>query len=155
MARATSSAIVVLACSLLLAGCGGGSSEAQTTGDPGEVAFDLSAEGGSSASGVRARLRYLSEDRTRVIVDGLDEGESAGGGANPAWLRSGSCTDPGDVVQRLQALKGSTSTTTVPLGLTALLNGDYAIQVGVSGPETKIAECGDVPDDVEMTSTEG
>jgi hypothetical protein len=42
-------------------------------------------------------------------------------------------------------LSGSTSETTVELALTALLNGDYHIQVGLPDRPQDIIACGDVP----------
>ena len=141
-------ALVVLLIGLLvLAGCGG-SEEAQTTGDPGEITFELDAAGDASVAGVRAILTYETPEKTTVTVDGLDEGEPAGGGANPVLLRRGTCDEPEDVVFELEKLSGATSTTTVQLALTALLNGDYNIQVGLPDRPEDIVACGDVPQEV-------
>jgi ABC-type glycerol-3-phosphate transport system substrate-binding protein len=140
-------ALVVLLVGLLaLAGCGG-AEEAQTTGDPGEITFELD-DGGNAGAGVRATLSYESNEKTTVTVDGLDEGEPAGGGANPVLLRSGTCDEPKDVVFELETLSGATSETTVKLALTALLNGDYNIQVGLPDRPEDIVACGDVPQEV-------
>lgn len=78
---------------LVLAGCGG-SEEAQTTGEAGEITFELDAAGDAGVAGVRAILTYETPEKTTVTVDGLDEGEPAGGGANPVLLRRGTCDKP-------------------------------------------------------------
>jgi hypothetical protein len=130
-----------------LAACGGATG-VTTTEQPGEILFDLSANG---ASGVRARLTYETDHRTRITIDGLDEGESAGGGANPVRLRNGSCEEPGTVVATLAPLKGSVSESVAKLGLPELLSGKYAIEValpGESADETATAACGDIPENV-------
>ena len=138
-------AYVGLALALIVTGCGG-SNEGESTGEPGEVAFDLEPAGVGGASGVRATLTFESSDRTTVVVDGLDEGESAGGGPNPVWLKNGSCGELGDIVLTLAPLQGSTSETTVDLGLPALMSGDYAIEVGLTTEQPEEVACGDVPD---------
>jgi hypothetical protein len=130
---------------LATGGCGG-SGGAETTGEPGEIAFDLPPANDGGVSGVRATLKYKSRDRTQVTVDGLDEGESAGGGPNPVWLRSGSCDDLGRVISTLKPLEGSTTSSVVGVGLTALLNGDYAVAVGLTKQQPEAVACGDVPD---------
>ena len=143
-----SSALVVLLVGLLLlAGCGG-SEEAEPTGDPGEITFDLDEVGDAGVAGVRATLTYETPERTTVTVDGLDEGEPAGGGANPVLVRSGTCDEPKDIVFELENLSGVTSETTVELALTALLNGDYSIQVGLPDRPDNVVACGDVPQEV-------
>jgi ABC-type glycerol-3-phosphate transport system substrate-binding protein len=139
--------VVLLIGSFALAGCGG-SDEAQTTGDPGEITFELHAAGDAGVAGVRAILTYETPEKTTVTVDGLDEGEPAGGGANPVRLRSGTCDEPKDVVFELEKLSGASSETTVELALTALLNGDYNIQVGLPDRPEDIVACGDVPQEV-------
>ena len=129
------------------AGCGG-SKDTATTGRPGEIAFDLPSGDGS---GIRATFTYIARDRTRIRVDGLDEGESGGGGANPVWLKRGTCNEPLDTVQKLEVLRGSTSETSVHVGLTALLNGDYLVAVGLP-TSTKVLACGEVPHDVQTAA---
>jgi ABC-type glycerol-3-phosphate transport system substrate-binding protein len=143
-----SNALVLLLVALLvLAGCGGGSDEAETTADPGEITFELD-EVGDAGAGVRAILTYETPEKTTITVDGLDEGEPAGGGANPVLLRSGTCDEPKDVIFELEKLSGATSETTVELALTALLNGDYNIQVGLPDRPEDVVACGDVPEEV-------
>lgn len=63
-------------------------------------------------------------------------------------LRSGTCDDPKEIVFELEKLSGATSQTTVDLALTALLNGDYSIQVGLPDRPDDIVACGDVPQEV-------
>jgi ABC-type glycerol-3-phosphate transport system substrate-binding protein len=146
----TSSArVLLLAGLLLLAGCGG-SDEAETTGEPGEITFALD-EVGDADAGVRAILTYETPEKTTITVDGLDEGEPAGGGANPVLLRSGTCDEPKDIIFELEKLSGATSETTVELALTALLNGDYNIQVGLPDRPEEVVACGDVPQEVEKS----
>jgi hypothetical protein len=132
---------------LCLSGCGG-SEEAETTGDPGEITFELDGVGDAGVAGVRAILTYETPEETTVTVDGLDEGEPAGGGANPVLLRSGTCDEPKNVVFELEKLSGATSETRVDLALTALLNGDYNIQVGLPDRPNDVVACGDVPQEV-------
>ena len=112
--------VFLLVALLLLVGCGG-SEEAETTGDPGEITFELDEVGDAGVAGVRATLTYETPEKTTITVDGLDEGEPAGGGANPVLLRSGTCDEPKDIVFELEKLSGATSETTVELALTALL----------------------------------
>jgi hypothetical protein len=138
--------ILVLVGLLLLSGCGG-SEEAETTGDPGEIT-ELDEVGDAGVTGVRATLTYETPEKTTVTVDGLDEGEPAGGGANPVLLRRGTCDEPKDIVFELEKLSGATSETTVELALTALLNGDYNIQVGLPDRPNDVVACGDVPQEV-------
>jgi hypothetical protein len=133
---------------LALAGCAGDEQGSETTQTPGEIAFDLSSTGDTGVAGVRARLIYKNQNRTTVIVDGLDEGEPGGGGRNPARLYRGSCDNLGDVVKRLRPIQGSSSTTIVPLGIAALLKGQYAVAVGLPGSLDNLLACGDVPDTV-------
>jgi hypothetical protein len=128
---------------IALAGCGG---DAVGDEDPGEIAFDLASESG--AAGVRATLTFEGRDRTRVVVDGLDEGEPGGGGPNRAWLYRGTCDDLEEVAQELASIEGPSSETNVQVGLGALMNGDYAIVVGLPDdqPERPLA-CGEIPQD--------
>jgi len=140
--------VLLVAC-LVASSCGGGGDEAETTEQPGEVAFELSEQSDAGAVGVRATLRYETPEQTTVIVDGLDEGEPAGGGANPVYLRSGTCDEPKEILFELQKLSGATSETTVGLALTALLNGDYNIQVALPDRPEDVIACGDIPQEVE------
>ena len=146
-ARSNATLVLALVGLLLLSGCGG-SEEAETTGDPGEITFDLAEAGDAGVAGVRATLTHETPEKTTVTVDGLDEGEPAGGGANPVLLRSGTCDEPKEIVFELEKLSGATSQTTVDLALTALLNGDYSIQVGLPDRPDDIVACGDVPQEV-------
>jgi hypothetical protein len=141
--------VLLLVGLLLLTGCGG-SNEAETTGEPGEITFALD-EVGDADAGVRAILTYETPEKTTITVDGLDEGEPAGGGANPVLLRSGTCDEPKDIIFELEKLSGATSETTVELALTALLNGDYNIQVGLPNRPEDVVACGDVPQEVEKS----
>ena len=139
-------ALVVVALVLLplLPACGGDDDES-ATGTPGEVSVELDdAEGGAPAPGARAVLTFESEDRTTIRVDGIDEGEPGGGGANPVRLRTGNCGDEGGVVESLEPVKGTSSETTVGIGLPTLLDGDYSIEIGVPGSREEILACGDV-----------
>jgi hypothetical protein len=94
---------------------------------------------------------YKDRSHTTVIVDGLDEGEPGGGGRKPAVLSRGSCDELGSIAQRLRPIQGSTSTTLVPLGVAALLNGGYAVAVGLPGPADRLLACGNVPDEAPTT----
>ena len=147
MTPRSNAVVLALVGLLLLSGCGG-SEEAETTGDPGEITFELGEAGDAGVAGVRAILTYETPEKTTITVDGLDEGEPAGGGANPVLLRSGTCDEPKDIVFELEKLSGATSQTTVELAFTALLNGDYNIQVGLPDRPNEIVACGDVPQEV-------
>lgn len=142
---------LLFAAAILAVGCGG-SDEAKTTGESGEITFELEDVSDAQVSGVRATLSYESRDRTTIVVDGLDEGENAGGGPNPVQLTQGTCGDPGQVVFELENLSGSISETTVDLGLVALQNGEYTVQVGLTQKQPEIIACGDVPQE---SPTEG
>lgn len=136
--------VAVASLALVAAGCGG-DDNAESTGKPGQVSFDLQEVNDSNVAGARAVLSYVDTQRTRVLVDGIDNQEPSGGGANPVQLRRGSCSDPGNVVAKLPALTGPSSTGTVQLGLAQLVGGDYAVVVELAGGSRTIA-CGDVPD---------
>jgi hypothetical protein len=137
-------AVASVALALIPSGCGGGN-DAERTGRPGEVAFDLHEVDDSNVAGARAVLSYVGTHRTRVLVDGIDNQEPSGAGANPVQLRRGSCSSPGNVVAKLPALTGPSSTGTVRLGLAQLVAGDYAVVVELEGGDKTIA-CGEVPD---------
>ena len=130
---------------LTLAGCGG-DSNAEATEQSGEVEFDLEPQNDSNVVGARAVLKYVDQNRTRIRVDGVDEGEPGGGGANPVELRRGSCAEPGEIVHRLPALKGASVEQSLDLSMAALYEGEYAIHVRLPGTGEDIA-CGDVPDE--------
>ena len=123
----------------------------QRSGEPGEIAFDLDEVGDAGVAGVRATLSYETPEKTTIVVDGLDEGEPAGGGANPVVLRSGTCDEPKNLVFELEQLLGATSETTVDLALTALLNGDYHIAIGLPSNRPDVIACGEVPDEAPST----
>ncbi len=136
--------LLVVSVALVGTGCGDDDG-AEDTGEPGEVAFDLQEVDDSNVAGARAVLTYVGSDRTRVLVDGIDNQEPSGAGANPVELRRGSCSRPGNVVAKLPPLAGSSSTGTVQLGLAQLVEGDYAVVVELEGGSRTIA-CGNVPD---------
>jgi hypothetical protein len=137
--------LVLLATVALASGCGGSTGE--ETGRPGEVALDLEERNDANVAGARAVLRYEAQDRTHVIVDGLDAGERAGEGPNPVRLVRGSCAEPGRVAFQLTPLRGSTSETTIPIGIDELYEGDFAIEVLFSKSNSEALACGDVPDE--------
>jgi hypothetical protein len=146
-----SKALVLFLISLFLLAACGGSNDVETTGEPGEIAFELDEVGDAGVAGVRATLSYETPEKTTIVVDGLDEGEPAGGGANPVVLRSGTCDEPKSVVFELAPLRGTTSETTVDLALTALLNGDYHIVIGLPSNRPDVIACGEVPDEAPLT----
>ena len=131
---------------LFVSGCGG-SDTAETTEDPGEIAFDLPEANDSNVVGARAILSYVDQNRTRILVDGIDPAEPGSGGANPVQLTRGSCDEPGDVVARLPPLRNASSAATVELGMAELQTNGYAIVVRLagSGANTEAIACGDVP----------
>lgn len=140
-------AIVAMLAALTLAGCGG-DSNAEATETSGEVEFDLEPQNGSNIAGARVVLTYVDQNRTRILVDGIDEGEPGGGGANPVELRRGTCAVPGEIVHQLPALKGASVEQTLDLSMAALYEGEYAVHVRLPGSsESRDIACGDVPDE--------
>ena len=75
--------LVSLACMALLAGCGGGEEEQQSEQASDDIVVDLEAQGDYDASGLRATLEAEGALWTRVLVDGLDEGEPTGAAPTP------------------------------------------------------------------------
>ena len=148
------SGLVLLVISVLLLAACGGSNEVESTGEPGEIAFELNEVGDAGVAGVRATLSHETPEKTTIVVDGLDEGEPAGGGPNPVVLRSGTCDAPKNLIFKLEPLQGSTSKTTVDLALTALLNGDYHIEIGLPANRPDIIACGELPDEAPITDDE-
>ena len=126
-------------------GCGG-ESNAESTGNPGEVSFDLVAVGDSNVAGARAVLSYVDEANTRITVDGIDEQEPSRGPTNPVQLRRGSCDEPGAVVIELPRPKRAGTQAEVRLGMAELFEGRYAVVVELAEGGEQIA-CGDVPDE--------
>jgi hypothetical protein len=144
MRRATLCACLA-ACVAAAAGCGG--DEVADPVDPGEIQVNLDEQGDSNVAGVRALLTFVDEDRTRVLVDGAGPGEPSTGGRLTAHLRLGSCADPGDVAYDLGRLKGGQVTRTIGVGLAALLEREYAIDV-LGAPGVGVIACGDLPDEL-------
>jgi hypothetical protein len=134
---------VFLVAMLAIAGCGGGNT-AESTDQPGEVSFDLSEMNDSNVAGARVLLTYVDQNRTRILVDGIDQQEPSGGGPNPVELREGSCDEPGEVVLALPKLRGSSTQAEVPVGMAQLFEGSYTVIVELAGGGEQIA-CGDVP----------
>ena len=130
----------------VLAGCGGGSN-AESTDKPGELEFDLQAQGDARIVGARAVLTYVDEQRTRILVDGIDEGEAGGGGATAVELRRGSCAEPDEIMAQLPALRGAGVEKTVEIAMAELYEGEYSIHVGLPGSDRETIACGDVPDE--------
>jgi hypothetical protein len=141
-------AAALLAAGISLAGTGcGGDDGAEPTGDPGEVSVELEARNGSNVAGVRAVLAWPSESSTRVLVDGLDQGEPAGGGRHPAHVHRGSCDDEGEAAYELEPVSGAASSTTVEAGLDELLSGGYSIDVHLAEDDPQVIACADLPEE--------
>lgn len=157
--RALGTTILAAAC-LGAAGCGGddggnGAAIPPTTPVRGSVTFDVeSVEDGATVGG-QARLEPVGTSRTRVVVDGIDESEPGGGGANPVRLVPGTCDTPAEGSGfELTALKGSTSTTTIDVPLAKLLAQPYHVEVFLPAragekrsddAQGALIACGDVP----------
>ncbi len=110
---------------------------------PGEIQIELQEQDGSNVAGFRAVLTFTDKDNTKVLIDGLDTGEPSGGGQHPAFIRRGSCAEPGAIAARLQPLCGGTSSSTVDLGLAELLAGDFAITVLLTPNQREVIACGE------------
>lgn len=124
-----------LACMMLLAACGGGEEEQQSERVSDEVLVDLEAEG-DLAPGLRATLEAEGASRTRVLVDGLDEGEPAGGGANPAHVHRGTCEEPiAAGTYLIGKLKGSVAEAVIDVPISDLVGGGWVVEVHLLPPE--------------------
>ena len=133
--------LVSLACVTLLAACGGGEEEQQSAQASDELVVDLEVQGDFNASGLRATLDAEGASRTRVMVDGLDEGEPAGGGANPAHVHRGTCEEPIDAeTYEIGQLKGPVAEAVIEVAIADLVGGGYVVEVhlppaeGTAGP---------------------
>ena len=127
----------------MLMACGG--ERGESTGTPGEVSVDLTGQNDANIAGARAVLRYIDQDTTLVTVDGLDGAEQPGLGTNPVRIIKGSCDRPGKVAFRLPPLTPTGSEKRIPIGIDALYQGDYAVQVLFS-KDGKPFACGNTPD---------
>jgi hypothetical protein len=132
-----------LASAAMIAGCGG--EKVADAVDPGEIEVEMPERGDSNVAGVRALLTYVDKASTRILVDGAGPGEPSTGGRLMAHLRSGSCAKPGTVILTLGPLRSGSAQGTSNIGLPALLEGDYAVDV-VAGQHVGVIACGDVPD---------
>jgi hypothetical protein len=126
-------------------GCGNDGA-GEGTGEPGEVSFELAEQNDANVTGARAVLRYESERRTSVTVDGLDGSERAGPGPNPVRIVRGTCASPGDVAFDLDELAGPSSESTIRVGINELYSGQYALQVLFSDSGSEAMACGELPD---------
>ena len=66
----------------------------------------------------------------RVMVDGLEEGEPAGGGANPAHVHRGTCEEPIDAeTYEIGQLKGPVAEADIDVPISDLVGGGYVVEV--------------------------
>jgi hypothetical protein len=125
-----------LAALAVLAGCG-----SDNGGGSNEATVDLSAQNGSSESGMATLT--AAGDRTKVVIS-LENAPS--GIPQPAHIHKGSCKqlDP-NPAYGLQNVVGGKSTTEVDEPLDELQSEDYAINVHKSGADLKTyVSCGDI-----------
>jgi hypothetical protein len=146
--------LALFASVLALGACGGGGDDAASDENAGDdIAVELDQQNDSSVTGLRATLVVEGRSSTRIVVDGLDEGEPSGGGANPVHLHRGSCDEPaaGETVQ-LGELTGSESESVVDVPIGELVGGGYVVDVhlppiGLQGDaEPEVIACGDLSD---------
>ena len=123
--------LVLLAAGALgLAGCGGGADEQVSEQTSDELIVNLDAQGDFKAPGLRATLDAQGATRTRVMVDGLDEGERAGGGANPAHVHRGTCEEPiAAGTYEIGQLEGPVAETIIDVPISDLVGGGYVVEV--------------------------
>ena len=130
-------AIVVVAVLAIMALGGTRATYAQ----PDTVTVNLTEENNSGQNGTATLT--ANGDTTMVVVN-ISGGSST---PQPAHIHPGTCAnlDPKPVYP-LTSLVNGTSETTVPVSLSALVNGEFAINVHKSGPEASVyVSCGDIP----------
>ena len=88
MTLASLASVALLAASLLAA-CGGGEEGQDSAQTSDELVLDLQSQGEFKAPGLRVTLDAEGASRTRVMVDGLDEGEPAGVARTPLMFTVG------------------------------------------------------------------
>ena len=141
------SAVGLSALALPIASGCGGENGAEATGESGEVSVDLEGQNDANVAGARAVLRYVDSDRTLITIDGLDAGERGALGPNAARIVQGSCERPGEVAFELRPLEGSSTETEIETGIDRLYEGEYAVQVLFGEAGSRVAACGDLPDE--------
>jgi hypothetical protein len=127
---------------LVFAGCGG-----ESVADPideGEIQVEMQEVDDSNVVGVRAVATYLDKNETRLLVDGAGPGEPSTGGRLSAAIIKGTCADPGTEAFDVGELSKGQVTQTLKVGLPALLEGEYAVQV--TSADVGVIACGDFPD---------
>src|SRR5439155_14233375 len=115
---------------LLVAGCG--SSGAARI----ETKIRLAAQNGSGESGTATLTKV--DDRTKVVIELRNSSAGAIAQAQPAHIHMGSCAklDP-TPAYALADVQAGKSTTTVPISLSDLETGAYAINVHKSAAQLK------------------
>ena len=151
MTLASLASVALLAASLLAA-CGGGEEGEDSAQASDELVLDLESQGDFKAPGLRVTLDAEGASRTRVMVDGLDEGEPAGGGANPAHVHRGTCEEPiAAETYVIGQLKGPVAEADIDVPISDLVGGGYVVEVhllpaeGRAGPGEVIA-CAELAD---------
>jgi hypothetical protein len=139
----------VVIASLIVAvavGCGSESSggDSAGSGDDDALTVKLGEQNGSAESGT-ARLT-AEGDKTKVVVELESMSASPVAQPQPAHIHEGSCESLNPTpAYALQDVRDGTSTTTVPVSLEDLRNGDFAINVHKSAAAIKVyVACGDI-----------
>ena len=129
--------LLSLASVALLAACGGGDNKQESEQASDELVVDLESQGDFNAPGLRATLDAQgTAARTRVVVDGLDEGEPAGGGANPAHVHRGTCEEPiAAETYLIGKLKGPVAEAVIDVPISDLVGGGWVVEVHLLPPE--------------------
>ncbi|HEX8221866.1 MAG TPA: hypothetical protein VF914_21940 [Chloroflexia bacterium] len=112
-----------------------------TYAQPDTVTVNLTEENNSGQNGTATLTAH--GDTTMVVVN-ISGGSST---PQPAHIHPGTCAtlDPKPIYP-LTSLVNGTSETTVPVSLSQLVNGTFAINVHKSGPEASVyVSCGDIP----------
>ena len=132
--------LVVVFVALLVAGCGSSSVGA----GPIETKISLAAQNGSGESGTATLTKV--DDRTKVVIELRNSSAGAIAQAQPAHIHKGSCAklDP-TPAYALADIQAGKSTTTVPISLSDLETGAYAINVHKSAAQLKTyVACGNI-----------
>jgi hypothetical protein len=134
----------------VLAGCGGGGGGKTTTAAKGG-GLDVQLQEQNFSGEVGTATLTSQGKKTRVVI----EMASYAANAQPAHIHKGTCAslDPTPVYPLDNIVKGK-STTVVPVSLSTLLKGKYAINVHRSAKQLKVyVACGDISENAAPAET--
>jgi hypothetical protein len=122
-----------------------------TYAQPETVTVTLGEQNGSGQNGTATLT--ANGDTTMVMVT-VSGGSST---PQPAHIHPGTCANLNPKpIYPLTSLVNGTSETTVPVSLSELVNGEFAINIHKSGPEASVyVSCGDIPNMFASGGTSG